>query len=86
MKPKAPAPLPAPQTAPAPVARVAVEASVSAAAVLPVLAAWQKTREAIGRVQCSTPDQISAAMAVLASEAKATETAVQELIRHGFLR
>ena len=62
-----------------------VDASISAAAVLPILAAWQRTREAIGRVQCSTPDQISAAMDGLTTEAKAMEKAVQDLIRHGFL-
>ena len=61
------------------------DASISAAAVLPMLAAWQRTREAIGRVQCSTPDQLSAAMEVLSTESKAMEWAVQDLIRHGFL-
>ena len=62
-----------------------VDVSISAAAVLPLLVGWQKTREALGRVQCSTPDQLSAAMDGLTTEAKAMEKAVQDLIRHGFL-
>jgi len=50
---------------------------------LPMLAGWQRTREAIGRVQCSTPDQLSAAMEVLITEARDLEKVVQEIIRVG---
>lgn len=86
MKPKAPAPTETMPTAPAPMARVAVEASVSAAVVAPVLVAWQATREAIGRVQCSTPDQISEAMGRLVDARRDMEDAVQDLIAVGFMR
>ena len=75
--PKAPAPHETLPTAPAPVARVAVEADV----VAPVLVAWQATREGIGLVECSTPDQLSAAMARLLSARRSMDDAVERLVR-----
>ena len=84
--PKAPAPPMTEQQTSDPVARVAVEASVSAEVVEPVLVAWQAIREAIGRVQCSTPDQISDAMALLVSARRDMDAVVQDLIAVGFRR
>jgi hypothetical protein len=48
--------------------------------------AWRRTSEAIGHVQCSTPDQLSAAVAELIDAREAMDAEMQELIRGCFAR
>jgi len=79
--PKAPAPTIAPKPTVDPMARVASEASVGASVIAPLLVACQETHEAIGLVECSTPDQLSAAMARLLSARRSMDDAVERLVR-----
>jgi len=49
--------------------------------IAPLLVACQETHEAIGLVECSTPDQLSAAMARLLSARRSMDDAVERLVR-----